>query len=164
MFEWLKQLAYALSCRFKSRARLEAENLVLRQQLIVLIRELPKRLPLTNLDRLLLVWLYRLFPPYCYPNCQARDRDPLAPSRLSSVLALEISPRRRPATNPPQNSRPDPTDEHGQPSLGCAADSRRTAHARDRGGAVDCRENTWCRGRGDRRHRAGRPSSAIMRQ
>src|SRR5215813_10489788 len=62
MFEWLKQLAYALSCRFKSRARLEAENLVLRQQLNVLIRKLPKRLPLTNLDRLLLVWLYRLFP------------------------------------------------------------------------------------------------------
>jgi len=46
----------------KSRARLEAENLVLRQQLNVLIRKLPKRLELTNSDRLLLVWLYRLFP------------------------------------------------------------------------------------------------------
>jgi hypothetical protein len=31
MVEWLKQLAYALGLRFKSRARLEAENLVLRQ-------------------------------------------------------------------------------------------------------------------------------------
>jgi hypothetical protein len=29
MVEWLKQLAYALSLRLKSRARLEAENLVL---------------------------------------------------------------------------------------------------------------------------------------
>jgi len=58
MVEWLRQLAYALSLRFKSRARLEAENLVLRQQLNVLIRTLPKRLPLTNSDRLLLVWLY----------------------------------------------------------------------------------------------------------
>ena len=29
MSEWLRQLAYALSLRFKSRARLEAENLVL---------------------------------------------------------------------------------------------------------------------------------------
>jgi len=60
--EWLKQLAYALSLRFKSRARLEAEDLVLRQQLIVLIRKLRKRLQPTNSDRLVLVWLYRLFP------------------------------------------------------------------------------------------------------
>ena len=43
MNEWLRQLAYALSFRFKSRARLEAENLVLRQQLNVLARKLPKR-------------------------------------------------------------------------------------------------------------------------
>jgi len=62
MFEWLKQLAYALSLRFKSRARLEAENLVLREQVSILIRKLPKRLQLTNSDRLMLVWLYRLFP------------------------------------------------------------------------------------------------------
>jgi hypothetical protein len=47
---------------FKSRARLAAENLVLRQQVNVLIRKLPKRLQLRNSDRLLLVWLYRLFP------------------------------------------------------------------------------------------------------
>jgi hypothetical protein len=64
MVEWLKQLAYALSLRFKSRARLEAENLVLRQQLNVLMRKLPKRLQLTNSDRLVFVWLYWLFPPY----------------------------------------------------------------------------------------------------
>jgi hypothetical protein len=35
---------------------------VLRQQVNVLIRQLPNRLRLTNSDRLLLVWLYRLFP------------------------------------------------------------------------------------------------------
>jgi hypothetical protein len=62
MVERLKQPAYVLSLRFKSRVRLEAENLVLRQQLNVLIRKLPKRLGLTNSDRLLLVWLYRLCP------------------------------------------------------------------------------------------------------
>ena len=55
MIERLKQLAYALSSWFKSRARLEAENLVLRQQLNVLMRKLPKRLLLKNSDRLLLV-------------------------------------------------------------------------------------------------------------
>jgi len=44
MVDWLKQLVYALSLRFKSRARLEAENLVLGQQVNILIRKLPKRL------------------------------------------------------------------------------------------------------------------------
>ena len=48
--------------RLKSRVGLEAENLVLRQQLNVLSRKVPKRLRLTNSDHLLLVWLYRLFP------------------------------------------------------------------------------------------------------
>ena len=62
MVEGLRLLAYGLRARFKSRARLEAENLVLRQQLGVLIRKLPKRLRLTNANRLLVVWLYRLFP------------------------------------------------------------------------------------------------------
>ena len=73
MSEWLRQLAYALSLRLKSRARLEAENLVLRQQLNIAVRKLPKRLQLRNSDRLLLVWLYRLFPsnPQRNPGCQA---------------------------------------------------------------------------------------------
>ena len=62
MVEWLKQLAYALSLRLKSRARLEAENLVLRQQLNVLIRKLPKRLRLTNSDRLLVGLAVPTFP------------------------------------------------------------------------------------------------------
>jgi len=58
MVEWLKLLVYALRSRFKSRARLEAENLVLRQQINILIRKLPKGVRLTNSDRLRLVWLY----------------------------------------------------------------------------------------------------------
>ncbi len=62
MVAWLRGLAHALGSRFKSRARLAAENLVLRQQLNVLIRKLPKRVQLKNSDRLLLVWPYRLFP------------------------------------------------------------------------------------------------------
>ena len=47
---------------FKSRARLEAENTALRQQLIVLRRKLPGRVKLTNGDRTFFVWLHRLFP------------------------------------------------------------------------------------------------------
>jgi hypothetical protein len=42
--------------------RLEAENAVLRDQLIVLQRRVRGRVHLTNGDRLLLVQLYRWFP------------------------------------------------------------------------------------------------------
>src|ERR1700704_1879000 len=47
---------------FKSKSRLEAENAVLRHQLIVLQRRVRGRGHLTNGDRLFLVQLYRWFP------------------------------------------------------------------------------------------------------
>ena len=46
----------------KSTSRLEAENAVLRHQLIVLRRKVRGRLPLTNSDRWFLIQLYRWFP------------------------------------------------------------------------------------------------------
>jgi len=59
----LLRLAFAvLASLFKSRAELEAENLVLRRQVNVLRRRVPKRPALTHIDRLLLVWLHRWFP------------------------------------------------------------------------------------------------------
>jgi hypothetical protein len=54
-------LAAALSF-VKSRSRLQAEIVVLRHQLNVLRRAAPRRIRLSNSDRLLLVWLYRLWP------------------------------------------------------------------------------------------------------
>jgi transposase InsO family protein len=62
MVAFLIHLLLALRSRFKRRARLEAENLVLRQQLVVLRRQHPGRVTLWNVDRLLFVWLYRLYP------------------------------------------------------------------------------------------------------
>jgi transposase InsO family protein len=47
---------------FKARIRLEAENAVLRHQLIVLRRKLYGRVRLTNNDRWFLIQLYRWFP------------------------------------------------------------------------------------------------------
>ena len=44
---------------FKSKLRLEAENAVLRQQLIVLRRRLQDRVRLTNHDRWFFIQLYR---------------------------------------------------------------------------------------------------------
>jgi transposase InsO family protein len=62
MVEFLIKLLLVARCRLKSRARLEAENLVLRQQVIVLSRKSRSRVWLKNIDRMIFVWLYRLFP------------------------------------------------------------------------------------------------------
>ena len=51
-----------LASPFKSNIRLEAENAVLRHQLIVLRRKLKGRARLTNHDRWFFVQLYRRFP------------------------------------------------------------------------------------------------------
>src|SRR5450759_5090215 len=51
-----------LAAPFKSKSRLEAENAVLRHQLIVLRRKLQGRVRLTNNDRWFFIQLYRWFP------------------------------------------------------------------------------------------------------
>ena len=50
---------HALVGRFWSRASLEAENLALRHQLNILRRSSPKKLALSNIDRLVFTGLYR---------------------------------------------------------------------------------------------------------
>ena len=62
MIELLQLFLHIVASFFKSRARLEAEILVLRQQLNVLRRQVSKRPQLSNTDRFLFVWLYRWFP------------------------------------------------------------------------------------------------------
>src|SRR5271169_5095345 len=47
---------------FRSHAAREAEMAFLRQQLVALQRSAPARLRLRTADRLIFVWLYRLFP------------------------------------------------------------------------------------------------------
>ena len=51
-----------LASPFKSKLRLEAENAVLRHQLIVVRRRLHGRVRLTNHDRWFFIQLYRWFP------------------------------------------------------------------------------------------------------
>jgi transposase InsO family protein len=62
MLEVLKLLWALIWSRCKSHAARDAENLVLRQQLLILRRSAPKRLKLRRTDKLIFVWLYRLFP------------------------------------------------------------------------------------------------------
>ena len=54
-------LLFALSSIFRSRASLELENLALRHQIGVLQRSARKRPKLTPVDRLLWVWLSRIW-------------------------------------------------------------------------------------------------------
>ena len=62
MIASLTRILLTLSSLFEAYGAREAEILVLRQQLLVLSRKSPKRVRLRNIDRLILVWLSRLFP------------------------------------------------------------------------------------------------------
>jgi hypothetical protein len=62
MFAFLTMLLLVVRSRLRSRARLEAENLVLRRQVLILSRKSPSRVRLGNLDRLVLVSVYLTFP------------------------------------------------------------------------------------------------------
>jgi hypothetical protein len=62
MKDLFKLILGILASLFKSRAKLEAEILILRQQINVLRRQAPKRPHLNNTDRFLFDWLYRWFP------------------------------------------------------------------------------------------------------
>ena len=62
MFAILQALGMFVADLFKSRSRLEAENLFLRHQLTIAMRRAPPRLRLRGSDRALLIWMMRLWP------------------------------------------------------------------------------------------------------
>ena len=62
MFAILHALGMFVADLFKSRCRLEAENLFLRHQLNIALRRAPPRLRLLGSDRALLIWMTRLWP------------------------------------------------------------------------------------------------------
>jgi transposase InsO family protein len=62
MIALLSFMLAVLASPFRSKSRLEAENAVLRHQLIVLRRKVQGRVRLTNNDRWFLIQLYRWFP------------------------------------------------------------------------------------------------------
>jgi hypothetical protein len=62
MIAFLSLLLHVVVSPFKTKARLEAEIIMLRHQLNVLRRRVPSNPKLVVADRLLFVWLYRLFP------------------------------------------------------------------------------------------------------
>jgi hypothetical protein len=62
MLALLRLLSVFITNLFRSRRRLEADNLFLRHQLNIALRRRPLRLRLRGSDRALLVWMTRLWP------------------------------------------------------------------------------------------------------
>ena len=62
MLKLVRSIVSVIARRFRSRAVLELENLALRHQLHVFRRQRPGRPRLFTIDRLLWVWLYRIWP------------------------------------------------------------------------------------------------------
>ena len=78
---------------FKSRRRLEAENLFLRHQLSIALRRVPPRLRLRGSDRALLARMDDpplAVPARCGQGSSARDDPSVASLGVHSLLALEI--------------------------------------------------------------------------
>jgi hypothetical protein len=115
-----------LASLFKSKLRLEAENAVLRHQLIVLKRRLRGRVRLTNDDRWFFIQLLVSINPEGSHNHPARDAGALAQGRLSLLLALEVTPTGRATADRHGAARIDAADERRKSALGRATHPRRT--------------------------------------
>src|ERR1700688_2855335 len=119
-----------LASPFKSKSRLEAENAVLRHQLIVLQRKVRGRAHLTNNDRWFFVQMYRWFPlimnvlTIIEPETLARWHR----AGFRRYWRWKSRSRRAPA-NRLRTTYADPADEYGEFALGCAAHPRRTSQA-----------------------------------
>src|SRR5215471_21649999 len=86
MLAILHSLGMFLIDLFKSRRRLEAENLFLRHQLSIALRRSPPRLQFSGCDRALLVWM-TLSPP----KTQIRAYRWCSPPRIGCAI---MSPNR----------------------------------------------------------------------
>src|SRR2546421_12311719 len=93
MTDLFKLILGVLALLFMSRAKLEAEILVLRQQINVLRRRASKRPHLNNTDRFSVCLALSLVSLRAWRDCdcQAADDRSLAPCRLSGVLALAVA-------------------------------------------------------------------------
>ena len=98
---------------FRSVARLQAENAVLRQQLIILRRKCRGRVRVTSGERLFFVQLYRWFPSILQVLEIIRPETLVRWHRAggSQLLALEVSGKGRAAADRRGCTGADPRDE-----------------------------------------------------
>src|ERR1700720_3559144 len=135
MVAFLTQLLFAIRSPLTRRARLEAENLILRQQLIVLRRKSPTRVRLWNIDRLLLVWLYRLYPALLDAIIIVQPETVIRWHRRGFRAYWRWKSRHvggRPRTDSGIRASADPADEPREPAVGRTANPRRIVDARHR--------------------------------
>jgi hypothetical protein len=94
MRDLLNLVMWMLLGLFRTRASLEAEILTLRHQLNVLRRRSEKRQVLSNFDRLIFVWLYRIAPRILDALAIVEPKSSSAGIvQALDVLALEVSSR-----------------------------------------------------------------------
>src|ERR1043166_311427 len=129
----LSTVVSILAFRLRSRASLELELIALRHQVTVLRRQHPGRLRPFCTDRLLWVWLYRVWPQVLHALVLVKPTTVVQWHRKGFRLCWRWRSRRlgRPKMSTEIRDL-DPTDGPGQPALGCAPHPWRTAQARDR--------------------------------
>jgi hypothetical protein len=117
MIAFLSLLLHVVVSPFKTKARLEAEIVLLRHQLNVLRRRVPSTAKLVVADRLLFVWFYRLFPSVLNAVTIVQPETIIRWHRTGFRLYWRW--KKSSGGDPPV----DPGDEPGQPAVGCASDT-----------------------------------------
>ena len=90
MFAILHALGMFVADLFKSRSRLEAENLFLRHQLNIALRRVPPRLRLRGIDRALFTWMIKLWPSLL-GAAQVVQPETILRGHRAGFKALEIA-------------------------------------------------------------------------
>ena len=123
----------------RSRAALEAEIWMLRQQINVLRRAAPKKQTFSSIDRLIFVCLYRLRPGVLDALAIVKPETVVKwQRRLPFILALEIESAGWQANSSVGDTQAYPRDEHCQSFVGSASDPWRVAQDRHRNRADEC--------------------------
>ena len=124
---------------FKSRSRLEAENLFLRHQLNIVMRRAPPRLRLRGFDRALLVWMTRLWPSLLSMTQVVQPETILRWHRAGFKAFWRWKCRNRAgrAEDRSWTARSHSTDGQGKPAVGRVPDPWRTPDAGVRGSPID---------------------------
>jgi transposase InsO family protein len=138
MLAILHMLAMFVADLFKSRRRLEAENLFLRHQLTIALRQAPSRLRLHGSDRALLVWITRIWPNLLDLSQVVKPETILRWHRAGFKAFWRWIPTSgRAAKDRSRITRPHPADEQREPVVGRPAHPRRAAQAWLRGRRVN---------------------------
>jgi hypothetical protein len=105
MFALMLSLAMFIIDFFKSPRRLEVENLFLRHQLNIALRQAPPRLRLHGSDRALLVWMTRLWPSLLNAARIVQPETILRWHRAGFTAFWRWKSRQRAGVCPPQGRR-----------------------------------------------------------